>query len=487
MEHQSSFPQWYEPPQDLLSSSKLSIVEAAFEDAKAEFEHDSANDTHVLELTRSKTSIDQVHVAVQNAQDVYDNDRRYSKARKWLDRLSQRLHFYGGVLDVIAQHHPEYVALAWGSIKFLLVAAINHEKIVRTLAKAITLFAEALPRVGLQSSLYPTHQMKEAVTKLYVSIFQFLARARQWYQGNGLQRLYHSIVHPVELRYNDLLNEVAECSRTIDLLSYCGAQAETRDMHRTVQAIQAENRDTQRTVQTLLNVVERINATTSLTSATCLNTNNVVTDIQLNQIMDTLLVVSMLDPMKSFQYHCALRRQRSRSVAMQSIPIKFWQSPKLRKWSSTQESALTIISGNYQARYVVRDFCVDVIKQLNDAAVLVLLALKAPQEDNISTLVSTIDVLKYLWFQILKAVLADLGQLVYIVVDLELLDRHIESRDGIIWVQQFQSMFADFTRRRSRTKVKIVQTCSCRRGHRWLQHVSVKQGGCNNYRKCLFG
>jgi hypothetical protein len=105
--------------------------------------------------------------------------------------------------------------------------------------------------------------MKEAVTKLYVAIFQFLARARQWYQGNGVQRFIHSITHPVELRYNDLLSEVADCSRTIDLLSYCGAQAETRDMHRTVQTMQAETRETQRTMQILMSVVEKINATTS--------------------------------------------------------------------------------------------------------------------------------------------------------------------------------------------------------------------------------
>jgi hypothetical protein len=142
-------------------------------------------------------------------------------------------------------------------------ASINHEKIVRTLAKAITLFAEALPRVGLQSSLYPTKQMKEAVTKLYVAILWFFARARQWYQENSVQRFIHSITHPIELRYNDLLNEVTDCSRTIDLLGYCGAQAETRDMHRTVQAMHVETRETQRTVQTLLSVVEKINAATS--------------------------------------------------------------------------------------------------------------------------------------------------------------------------------------------------------------------------------
>jgi hypothetical protein len=119
--------------------------------------------------------------------------------------------------------------------------------------------------------------MAEAVTQLYVSIFQFFARARQWYQENSIQRLIHSITHPVELQYEDLLNEVKQCSRSIDRLSYCGAQAETRDMHRTVQTMQAESRDTQRTVQviqaenrdmyrrfqTLISVVEKIHTTTS--------------------------------------------------------------------------------------------------------------------------------------------------------------------------------------------------------------------------------
>jgi hypothetical protein len=156
-------------------------------------------------------------------------------------------------------------------------ASINHEKIIKTLAKAISEIADALPRVSLQSSLYPTKQMEDAVTRLYVSIFQFFARARQWYQGNSVQRLIHSITHPVELHYDDLLNDIKESSRNIDRLSYLGAQAETRDMHRTVQTMQAESRNTQRTVDviqaenrdmyqkfyTLMSVVEKIHTTTS--------------------------------------------------------------------------------------------------------------------------------------------------------------------------------------------------------------------------------
>ena len=42
------------------------------------------------------------------------------KVLKWLGRLSLELKYYSQVLDMLAQHHPEYVALAWGAVKFVL-------------------------------------------------------------------------------------------------------------------------------------------------------------------------------------------------------------------------------------------------------------------------------------------------------------------------------------------------------------------------------
>ena len=32
--------------------------------------------------------------------------------------------YYGNIFDVFAQHHPEYVALAWGAMKFLFVVSL---------------------------------------------------------------------------------------------------------------------------------------------------------------------------------------------------------------------------------------------------------------------------------------------------------------------------------------------------------------------------
>lgn len=44
-----------------------------------------------------------------------------SKARKWLGMLASRITYYGNVMDVLAQHHPEYVSLVWGTFKLLFI------------------------------------------------------------------------------------------------------------------------------------------------------------------------------------------------------------------------------------------------------------------------------------------------------------------------------------------------------------------------------
>ena len=36
-------------------------------------------------------------------------------------RISSWVMFYSQVLDVLSQHHPEYLALAWGATRFVLM------------------------------------------------------------------------------------------------------------------------------------------------------------------------------------------------------------------------------------------------------------------------------------------------------------------------------------------------------------------------------
>ena len=103
-----------------ICRSTTSLADEVFREAKARFETDLTKDERKINLVRSSNSIENVRAALVDAHSRYEAVRKDSKAKKWLVKLAERIHFYGGVLDVFAQHHPEYVALAWGSIKFLL-------------------------------------------------------------------------------------------------------------------------------------------------------------------------------------------------------------------------------------------------------------------------------------------------------------------------------------------------------------------------------
>jgi hypothetical protein len=39
--------------------------------------------------------------------------------------LSEKIVHYGNVFDVLAQQHPEYVSLAWGTFKLLFIVSLN--------------------------------------------------------------------------------------------------------------------------------------------------------------------------------------------------------------------------------------------------------------------------------------------------------------------------------------------------------------------------
>jgi hypothetical protein len=70
----------------------------------------------------TKLDIHGVSEAIHHAQQQYGSKRR-CKAAKWLTRLSARISLYGSALDMLAQHHPEYLALVWGSLKFVVVVS----------------------------------------------------------------------------------------------------------------------------------------------------------------------------------------------------------------------------------------------------------------------------------------------------------------------------------------------------------------------------
>lgn len=80
----------------------------------------------------TKPTAEDVYAIVQQAQREYEAKTDNKKVLKWLSRFSGNIMYYSGVLDMLSQHHPEYVALVWGSMKLVLMASsdIEHSGLV---------------------------------------------------------------------------------------------------------------------------------------------------------------------------------------------------------------------------------------------------------------------------------------------------------------------------------------------------------------------
>jgi hypothetical protein len=247
-----------------MTERKVDVAEEAFQAAAKRFTDSAAPEDMRRLIVKSAASLDDVRKVVVELMLKYEASGKYPKAVKWLQEFSGGICYYSNILDVFVQHHPEYVSLAWGAMKFLFIVSIdplqrrrvepfrlkvltvvrpvetqltnaqgvlNHEKTVKLLAKSLAQIAECLPHVQLASRLYPTPQMTKAVEELYSYILKFLMRAYDWYNEGKIRHIIHSITQPPELRYKDLLEDIRASSRSIDQVAVAASQAELREMH----------------------------------------------------------------------------------------------------------------------------------------------------------------------------------------------------------------------------------------------------------------
>lgn len=79
--------------------------------------------------------------------------------------------------------------------------------------------------------LYPTEEIRVAVSNLYAGVIRFIQRAVSWYAEGRLKHAISAIIRPYPLRFQDLLEEIEIFSQNVDELAVSASQAEQRDMH----------------------------------------------------------------------------------------------------------------------------------------------------------------------------------------------------------------------------------------------------------------
>jgi hypothetical protein len=93
---------------------------------------DLKNELHIADPRAAwldgQVCIQDIVGTVERAKEQYDEKSKdHSGTRPWLEKFSSRVMIYGKVFDALAQHHPEYVAIAWGAVKFVLMVCQDND------------------------------------------------------------------------------------------------------------------------------------------------------------------------------------------------------------------------------------------------------------------------------------------------------------------------------------------------------------------------
>ncbi|KAF5568818.1 hypothetical protein FPHYL_2625 [Fusarium phyllophilum] len=435
-------------------------------------------------LSDSSDSLESVQVAVEATFERYESNRN-SRVASWLHRLSRRIHYYGRVLDVMVQHHPEYVSLAWGMMKLLFMISIEHENHVVGIAKALTEISDLLPDIDITAQLYASPRIRTALANLYASIMQLFIRTQNWCEKgrfSSIKRIAQSVVTPFELQYSDFMESIRYHS---DVIKQIGATNSLVD----VRNIKATAEETYRKVNHLSAELASIKDMISLNSTALSNTNNRLSDLQFSQILMSLsrdLNDTICDPSKTVRYLTSLKRRQN----FDKLPSSFFSSLKLRQWTATPNSEVCLIMGNVPSRVALTFFCLDVIQQLRGADVPCLLALKINHLKDIAPdCVSNIDILKYLvkqalqhtkgfqtqgsmalnctvvscarseaeWLDLLGMVLSAFNKQVYMIIDLGILVRRLESSElELSWLTALKQLLEKLSLHQPTLCVKVM-------------------------------
>ncbi len=116
---QTSFQDWYERP----AGQDTDVLEAAFQEAAERFSSHLSRDKRKIDFVNEKTTMGDIQEALAKSLLRYEASHRDSPVKLWLRSFSHRVRFYGDIMDVFVQHHPEYVSLAWGAMKFLFTVS----------------------------------------------------------------------------------------------------------------------------------------------------------------------------------------------------------------------------------------------------------------------------------------------------------------------------------------------------------------------------
>ncbi|PNP58305.1 hypothetical protein THARTR1_01820 [Trichoderma harzianum] len=133
-----------------------------------------------------------------------------SKIKDGIQQFCKTGLHYAEVMDVLVEHHPEWVSLAWGTMKLFLMIPIEYQKIQESVTTNLARIGGRLQLVALLLRFFPSEKMVDASSTIYGSIAEFLEISLRWLRSNWLVRTVKAAAFPFETRLGPILDKIDE-------------------------------------------------------------------------------------------------------------------------------------------------------------------------------------------------------------------------------------------------------------------------------------
>lgn len=109
-----------------------------------------------------------------------------AKIKAGCKAFSAAAYEYSQIMDVLATQAPEYVALAWGAVKIVLIVQINYEELKNKVKEHMDLIRSRFEVIDHLTAYNPRQNLVRAVAKVYELFSRFLAKAIKYYSMTKL-------------------------------------------------------------------------------------------------------------------------------------------------------------------------------------------------------------------------------------------------------------------------------------------------------------
>ncbi|KAI0411408.1 hypothetical protein F5X98DRAFT_54705 [Xylaria grammica] len=354
---------------------------AAYTDALVIFKEALTKDPvkkRLAEQMLSTSTLEDVFNAVLEAKKQSEKAFRSPRLRECLEAFAQRVLHYGNIMDVLVQHHPEFVSLAWGALRFIFGAVVEHERTATTVVTALCDISDALPSVELSLALFPTPVMKHCVSSLYAHIVRFLIRALHYYQESNIMRAVHTVTRPSALRYDDLVQLIRRDMEKVRKHAAASSQAEIRALNHNIRTLSSQlEREREKSL------VERLGVQAQMATFGDFMTQIRVSisEVQLRQALSMISSQCTIDHKSAFLSATQMSRAPTMRQRLKYNGSAFWTSPQLQAWNRADTSTVILLKSTFHQRNQIRNFCAEVVgKLLRDKVAVFWIFMSRDQE-----------------------------------------------------------------------------------------------------------